>query len=229
MRDERLAEHILAVDTLAAVNVKPPAAWQALRQRLVAYKSMQFTAVDALVYTIVNDGPDIETRRAFALAEALAGQAAATVEPRVDTAVLYRLRDILSPHVRSNYAAVAAQFDAAAAELRAAATHVDLDAEPIDVLALPDKSRRAWSGASTVAAQLTRLIDPLIAAVELIGVQEVARDELQIPLMIDTANADRHPLWRAWYDRNTPRLGRWGGVLKADGVIRAHPNPTPWG
>jgi hypothetical protein len=116
----------------------------------------------------------------------------------VKKAVWQRLVEIFKASAPDAYAAIRDRFDQAASELGAAIGVVDPDTDPVEITKADDETRRAWWTSEEKAAELGRLLGPLVSAAFLNSVRQVETDEVMLALTVDPKDADRIDIWRAW-------------------------------
>jgi len=221
-----------------------------IRSKLDGFRAGAGQPVLDLLAEAVTNGEDTDLLFAAAVAEN-------TSTPAAHNAVVTGVRERLHAAIRSTYAAsavdsysaVANKFDTAAKKLAAAHQAVDIEASPELVLDLPDKQRKLWKDAPSMAADLARLSEVLTAAAVLAGISDDS-DESVIALVVDAAEANRRDLWAAWRTEDTEaaaartarqalpftdsplptrsRCGRWSALLNLGVTLRAHPADEPF-
>jgi hypothetical protein len=142
---------------------------------------------------------------------------------RLERTIMHRLRSAYASVAATNYATVAAAWQATADELTAAVQKVKPSAPVGDVLRAPAAVRTAWEVAPALADDLSRLAPILRTAARLAGVEvndpSLRADDAILSLTVDPGTLHRRRVWEAW-DTTTHRAGRWGALLELGAALR---------
>lgn len=229
--------HLSAVETLTQAGIAPPAQWEALKDRYAAYINMGNPSTDRLAAEVVQPtGADLATLRAVAVAEEQAtGGADATVNERVQAAVLRQLEALYSAVAKRNYRTAADRYDTAAKRFTGAANTVNVESSGDMLISASGAQREAWLQAPSLAADLDAARHVLFAAATLAGASpdvafvSAATDartvEHQIALACDPGRAHRRKVWLAWATTDG-RTGKWGALHALGVKLRAAGDPT---
>jgi hypothetical protein len=224
MYENDFANHVDAVQALAASGIVPPKAWTELHARYEQFAAMVPGGCGERIVDAVLTGKqtdDMPMQYVLAIAEADATPTAiAAVRNRVQAAVLAQLRTTYAAAAASNYTKAATAFNAAAATFTTSAEAVDVEAVAEEVLDRHDEQRQAWAAAPVQARELDQLLEVLALAAELAGHPIV--NDAQYTLVVDDAGVPRREAWAAW-DTSTGRCGRWSALLAVGCQLRAHP------
>jgi hypothetical protein len=204
-----------------------PKDWVLLRERYYAALAADVDDFAAVYCSAVASGAkaDLGQLRANALAGIAASSAVqADLDNRLRSAVYPAAVAAWQPVSQANYQVVASLFDKGAQALTAALNLVPLDVDPASILKAEAPVREAFSDSIANAAALDELEPALVAAAELLG-STLPTVNYLIPLTVDTSHAHRRRIHLAWSDL-TGRASRWGALVEAEGILRAHPDPT---
>jgi hypothetical protein len=217
-------EHVQLVH---AAGIEPPAAWNALYDRLSGAVAAEDTfRAQTFVQAVLSGAPeaDIPLLRALSFAETLAsGPTLADMNRELRNAVAARLREIYQTVAQKNYSAVQNLFDDAAGAFTKAARILDPETPPADVVPLSDSKRRAWGEAQQHALALTALLPQLRAAAQLPGVQApkgTTQACIDIGLVVSATDIRRRRVWNVWNTLGA-RAGRWGALVSLGCRLRA--------
>lgn len=154
-----------------------------------------------------------------------------------------QIREHYAAHAIAVYESVGEKFTAAAEAFTAAAATVDPETPAELIIDATDRIRKAWRSAEIHAAELHRLLEPLLAAAVLAKICGDDADAL-LPLTVDTDGLHRREVWSAWeteqredqemravaahsiFATDAPtrsRCGRWSALLALGAKLRACP------
>lgn len=227
--------HVSRVRILTSAGIEPPAEWTALKDRYGKFLALDNPCTELLAQAVVSGDTtaDVPALRALAFAErsTLNSPDRGTVRDIVKGAVTKQLKAIYAPHAVDNYRKITVKYAKLGAEFAAATAIVDPEIPAEQIVDATANTRKAWSDAPSLAAQLTKHLPVLQAAAELAGIQ--VRDpnlaprsprvlDALLPLAIDTRGLHRRRVWDAW-ETDTGRTGRWGELSKLGATIHACP------
>ena len=233
---------------LAGAGINPPAAVEALRQRLEDFQRQAHdtAVVDQLTAHLI-DGTDADVAALWAAACAEHGtpgpakqELMLAIRERVNRAA----RDAYTSVAATNYGIAAERFNDAAQAFTDAAT-IDPNTPADQVVAASEKIRKAWSACATHAAELDKALPVMRAAAELAGICGSDPDDA-LDLAVDANGLPREQILAAWTieDREAvaqrqandgfsrapvthTRCGRWAALLAAGATLRAQPANQP--
>ncbi|NOQ56876.1 hypothetical protein [Mycolicibacterium fortuitum] len=217
------------VTILDRAGFSQPAAHQELKARWDAYEQLTTPVTEELVAAIVSGAGDVASLRAAARAE----HVHSALDDAVGTAIAARLGEIVTEHAADIYKTVQTAFNKAATAFAKGAAVVDPETSPEDVLSLGDlKAQEAWRDSANLAAELDRLLLPLIAAATNAGVRHPGAHDgvpgsrapktraLALGLAVDASGVENYR--HAWDAVDAVgRTGAWGELLRVGAKIRA--------
>ncbi len=233
--------HLSAVESLSSAGISPPPEWAALRDRYAAFIEMGNHAVDRLAAEVAKpSGADLTLLRNAAMAEELGtAEADASINSRVQAAVLGQLEALYSPVAQRNYRTAAERYNHSAKRFTDAAKTVDVEAAGETLVTATTAQREAWLSGPALAGDLEEALRPLLAAASLAGAPadvayisgatDVGTTEYQLALALDPGKAHRRKTWVSW-SKTDGRTGKWGALHALGVKLRASDDPrvTPY-
>jgi hypothetical protein len=224
--------HVRRVRLISSAGITPPADWTAIRQRFEDFQKLDNPCAERLATAVVDGSADVPILRAMALAEfATRNQPVrGAVRDAVKASVTDALKKAYKPLADENYTAAAAHFDSLADKFAKLFATIDPDTAASELMAAPEKTRKAWAEAPDAAHAISRALSALQAAGELAGLKVADPDKPsrsgrldgQLSLVVaNPGDVDRTTLWAAWDAQQHGRTGRWGALVRAGATLRA--------
>jgi hypothetical protein len=119
---------------------------------------------------------------------------------------------------------VVAEFDWVTTKFSVNAAKGDPEADGESIVGQPDAVRTGWLDAHRFAAEIDRLVVPLVAAGDLCGVRLPRRDgdAVLLPMVCDPNDLHRRCVWEA-RGCNGSRCRHWSALVALGVTIRAWP------
>lgn len=190
----------------------------ALQERDAKYTEYEHDFTGRYADAVVNNAPDDEILNLRALA--LIEQTVTTVEQasvnQVMRAAIGRATDALYETVsEANWDTIAGSFNAAADAFTKAHQTVPATTAPASLVTASDRIRKAWAEGQSQRAALDGLIDALLAAARLAGLN-AAGQTWAIGATVQAENLHRRRVWEAWESDD-----RWTALLNLGATIQA--------
>jgi hypothetical protein len=215
-RTRELRPYLGLVDQLAGAGLPPPDEFQRHRERLGELQGAVADGHrmrDRLAEAVLGDGGDIPGLYAAALAEASGASAAPDVLEPLHGRILAAMQAVYAPSAQAHYRVLRDRFNTTAKAFASCAKLVD-PGTGADAVIGDSHALEAWRDAAVHAAALDDLVEPVVAAAELVrGPGEpsglgVSRAPLEIGLFVgDLEYLHRRQLWAAWLDQPVPQVG----------------------
>lgn len=123
--------------------------------------------------------------------------------------------DLYAGVAEDNWKTIADQFDSAATALTKAHTIVPATTNPANLVTASPNVRKAWAEGQTQSSVLDGLVEPLLAAARLAGL-DAAGTPWGIGATVRTDGLHRRRVWEAWESGN-----RWTALLDLGATIQA--------
>lgn len=208
-----MAKRLTAAADLATVIAhggQVPAAYTQLTDRAESFTSDQRAFAQQFAEAVVADAEEDEILklRALALIEMSASPVHHAELRRVLRENVDGVTDDLYATVAvDNWKTIAMSFNSAASALTKAHTVVSVSTNPANLVTASARVRKAWADGQTQATLLDGLVEPLLAAARLAGL-DAAGKPWAIGATTHTDRVHRRRVWEAWDARN-----RWAALL----------------